>query len=682
MLFPRAASDPISVGPYRLNELLGQGGMAVVYKAKRQGPAGFEKTVVVKLMLPGLIARGELVDLFRAEAKLSAQLAHPNIVQVHDFGVVDGVPFLVMEFLDGRNLTQLRAALESGRPSGALPLGAALAIARDMCHALGYAHDFVDPEGKRRQIIHRDVSPSNVMLCRDGTVKLLDFGVAKVAGQFDSEVTQSFRGKYAYMAPEQVNRQAIDRRVDVFAAGIVLHEMLTGRRLFAAPSELETLERVAQARVIAPSVDNADVPRKLDALVKKALSLNPNDRFSSGAEMAEAIEQLSGKAWTRRKLAAWLTQLFPADFTVTCEVCGKQVAPGEACAECGTRSPSQETEVAPVPVPSVPAIESDSGPLPLPPPPMSTSPSGRRLALVKAESGGPAAPVAIDGSEALDQMSLLSPAPKDSSFEPNSIDKTPVEGAPLYSEPQPVTRPTMVRDPGDAVTATPATLAAAFDSPSTTRSTTKPKLFVVRDDDSVKMGLHGVPEPSRPTVVATPQGQPARTTGTLPSVTRRQSTVPTRLMAQVETPDLRPRATGWKLAFALLIGGGVAALSTMIWLQSTPSPSPAVVSPSSLPTVQAPAPSAAPTPPPAPQAPIVQQAPVVVTPPAPPAASVKIAAPVVVAAPEPSKALHAAAPKTHRPARRHDATARPADPPAPKSTIREGRIVDPFAGGD
>jgi serine/threonine-protein kinase len=638
--------------------------MAVVYKAKRQGPAGFEKTVVVKLMLPGLITRTELVDLFRAEAKLSAQLTHPNIVQVHDFGVVDGVPFLVMEYLDGRNLTQLRTALGD---NGKIPLGAALAIARDMCHALGYAHDFVDPEGKRRQIIHRDVSPSNVMLCRDGMVKLLDFGVAKVAGQFESEVTQSFRGKYAYMAPEQVNRQAIDRRVDVFAAGIVLHEMLTGKRLFAAPSELETLERVAQARVIAPSVDNSEVPRKLDALVKKALSLNPNDRFSSGAEMAEAIEELNGKAWNRRKLMGWLTQLFPKDFTVTCEVCGKQVVPGESCGECGTESPAQDMEIAPRSVASIPAI--DSGPLPLPPPPAST-PSGRVLSIVREQEAAK-----VEGSEALDQMSELAPAPRDS-FEPNQIDKTPVDAG-----------PSLAKDELEPVSGVlPRT--QSFDSPSTTRSTTRPKLFVVKDD-SVRMGLPRdtrVMEPptsqqSRPTVVATPRPHHPPTAQLAP----RLSTRTTRPMPTVDAPDLRPSGSGWKLAFALLIGGGVAALMAMVFVSATPHKSEPVAVPivgeAPRPVVTAPVEAPRPV-----SAPIVQQAPVVVTAPAPPVEAPKPVVveakpapkPVVEEAAPPAKPVVSRAPAKKRVVVRH----RSAEPAAPKPTIREGRIVDPFAGSD
>jgi serine/threonine-protein kinase len=355
-MLPRRASTPLRLGPYTLIERLAQGGMAAVYKARLDGPNGFEKTVVVKAMLPALAAHDELVGLFGAEARLSAQLNHPNIVQVLDFDVEQGTPYLVMEYLDGWTLAQLRDRL-SGSRRGRFPVGAAVKIARDVCLALGYAHNFTDRDGLRRQIIHRDVSPANVMLCRDGSVKLLDFGIARVASPSGSDITTSFRGKYAYMAPEQVRRQPIDRRVDVFAAGIVLHEMLTGKRLFASVSELETLERVAAALVTAPSGENAGVPRTLDAIVKKALARDPAGRYSSGAAMAEALDTLDGQIFSRRSMTELLRQLFPEAWTVVCEVCGKQVLPGRECGECGTPAPIDES------------IDTDANIQPLPPPP-------------------------------------------------------------------------------------------------------------------------------------------------------------------------------------------------------------------------------------------------------------------------------------------------------------------------
>ncbi|HEY1587356.1 MAG TPA: serine/threonine-protein kinase, partial [Polyangia bacterium] len=429
MLFSAAATDsPIQFGAYLLTECVGQGGMAVVYKATRHGPNGFTKTVVVKAMLPALTGQREFVAMFSGEARLMAQLAHPNIVQVHDFGVVDGIPYLAMEYLPGRNLSQLRAAVAARGQR--MPIGCVLAIARDVCHGLGYAHDFVDSDGKRRQIIHRDVSPSNVMVCRDGSVKLLDFGVAKIVGEFDYDVTQSFKGKFAYMSPEQVTHQPIDRRVDVFAAGIVIHELLTGKRLFAAPSELETLQRVSAAQVVAPSVDNPEVPRALDAIVKKALARDPRQRYASGAQLAEALEALDALTWSRRRLAAYVADLFANDFMVVCDVCGKQVLPGDNCSECGTAAPHTDAPLAVDPeaeararsarqalrplldasvhtdrnevatdgaLPALPAV--DSGPLPLPPPPLVARKPGRpKLEVVHTPLPPPVAPPAIVAS--------------------------------------------------------------------------------------------------------------------------------------------------------------------------------------------------------------------------------------------------------------------------------------------
>ncbi|HWE27360.1 MAG TPA: serine/threonine-protein kinase, partial [Polyangia bacterium] len=465
MLFSAAANDsPIQFGPYLLTECVGQGGMAVVYKATRHGPSGFTKTVVVKAMLPALTSQREFVAMFSGEARLMAQLAHPNIVQVHDFGVVDGIPYLAMEYLPGRNLSQLRAAIAARGQR--MPIGCVLAIARDMCLGLGYAHDFTDGEGKRRQIIHRDVSPSNVMVCRDGSVKLLDFGVAKIVGQFDYDVTQSFKGKYAYMSPEQVNHQPIDRRVDVFAAGIILHELLTGKRLFGAPTELETLQRVSAAQVVAPSVDNGEVPRALDAIVKKALARDPGERYASGAQLAEALESLDALSWSRRRLAAYVAELFANDWMVVCEVCGKQVLPGDDCGECGTAAPQTESPVALDPdaesravsarqalrplfeaavhtdrndlgtdgaLPALPAGVSE--PLPLPPPPLvSRKPTRPQLSVVHTPLPPPVIPrPPVPNEPDADDRTEQTPAPPQFAEQPTAIEHK--HTGPKHAEP-------------------------------------------------------------------------------------------------------------------------------------------------------------------------------------------------------------------------------------------------------
>ena len=327
------------LGAYLLTDCIGQGGMAVVYRAKREGWSGFEKTVVVKAMLPALAAHREHVDRFIAEAKIQAQLSHPGIVQVHDFGVFQGTPYLVMEHLNGVNLSQLlNALLQMGER---IPVPVALVIATQMCHALGYAHDFRDSNGARRQIIHSDVSPSNVMVCRDGSVKLLDFGVAKLIDAFDYDMSQTVQGKYPYMSPEQVNRLPVDRRADVFAAGIVIHEMLTSRRLFAAPTELETLRRVDACEVAPPSVYNPAVSIGLDAVVLKALSRDPANRFDSGDAMAAALMQVERVSGGRQRVAELVARLFPSTFAAICDVCGKPARPGLLCDECGNQIPPE-----------------------------------------------------------------------------------------------------------------------------------------------------------------------------------------------------------------------------------------------------------------------------------------------------------------------------------------------------
>jgi hypothetical protein len=687
MLFPRAASDPIQLGPYTLTECIGQGGMAVVYKAKRQGPAGFEKTVVVKAMLPGLVAKKDLVDLFRNEARLSAQLSHPNIVQVHDFGVSDQVPYLVMEFLDGRNLTQLRGPLVPVS-AGKLPVGAAIAIARDVCLALGYAHDYTGPDGTRQQIIHRDVSPSNVMVCRDGTVKLLDFGVAKVAGQFDCDVTQSFRGKYAYMAPEQVNRQPIDRRVDVFAAGIVLHEMLTGKRLFAAPSELETLERVSAAQVVAPSVDCPEIPRALDAIVKRALSRDPNQRFGSGAEMAEALEALDAHMYSRRKLARMLIDLFPDVYSVTCEVCGKSVPPGSECSECGTEIPLEGSD------PFEPnhtdrnvvLPEMTSEPLPLPPPP----PPKKKLELVRT-------PVPVFESPSfVEAMPPLPHDPGSGSFEampgnsasaPTLVDARPnvsrsveTQVDPTLKEPKlpplkPVVKKPVLRmvsaksrredddtKMGRRAATSPA-IAATVPPPVPQVTPQMPPPPVIKP---------GAPDPAPMFKVATPPpaAPPLRTSG-WPVTMDSLKAVPASSQGAVDsdsTPNLKPKSGGaatFIVSFILVaaIGGFGAAIMIRRAPPSYASEPPPIVV---VPTPQA---TVLPTPPPVAKPAVVSAAP------APAPAIEKI-----------EKAEKAVPPveKVSRPRRHHrERAAVESDAPAaPTSTVREGRIVDPFAGSD
>ena len=284
--------EEIAFGRYRLLQELGSGGMAVVWRAVIDGPEGFAREVVIKRVLPELSRSEEFVRMMVSEARLSARLRHPGIVQVHELGQVDGEYFLAMEYVEGRDLVTLaERCRERERP---LPVGLACFIVREVAAALAYAHELADDEGRPLCIVHRDVSPSNVMISSAGAVKLLDFGIAKAADHFRRERTQTgvLKGKLSYLSPEQAEGEDLDARSDLFALGIVLHECLTNRRLFAGGDELKTLRLVREAKVAPASESRSEVPPELDAVVMKMLAKRREDRYASGHEIVAALAPL------------------------------------------------------------------------------------------------------------------------------------------------------------------------------------------------------------------------------------------------------------------------------------------------------------------------------------------------------------------------------------------------------
>ena len=308
--FPVKAEAPVAFGKYQLVERLGRGGMAEVWKAKMVGPAGFQRTLVVKRILPHLVEDEHFVQMFMAEARLSARLNHANIVQVYELGDVDGEYYLAMEYVRGRDLVNvMRAQLLKGRPDP----GLGAYVVREVCRALHYAHALTDDNGAQLRLIHRDVSPSNVMLSFDGAVKLLDFGIAKALAEAGENQTQTgtLKGKFGYMAPEQVEGKEFDHRSDLFAAGIVMHEALTGRRLFKGQGDLQTIAMVREAKVEPPSVLNPDVTPELDRICLKALARNADDRYQSCEEMAFDLDQVVHAIhWGSERLKTTLGDLF------------------------------------------------------------------------------------------------------------------------------------------------------------------------------------------------------------------------------------------------------------------------------------------------------------------------------------------------------------------------------------
>jgi serine/threonine protein kinase len=280
---------PERFGRYILLERMGQGGMAEVFKALVSGAEGFRRHVVVKRILSEKSGSPRFVEMFAQEARISAMLHHPNIVQVFDFGQVCGSYFLAMELLDGWDVRSLLRAL---RWTGTkMPLGVAVHIAHEVALGLSYAHT-LKVRGHQPHIVHRDVSPSNIMCLRGGATKLLDFGVASVsAGPGSTSIEpRSFCGKLAYAAPEYVSGQAQDARIDLFAVGAVLWEMLVGERLFRGRSERETLDAVLHSAILPPSARRPAVPAEVDAIVMKALERDPDKRYQTAAAMADDLE--------------------------------------------------------------------------------------------------------------------------------------------------------------------------------------------------------------------------------------------------------------------------------------------------------------------------------------------------------------------------------------------------------
>ncbi len=276
-------SESSDYGRYVLVERVATGGMAEVFRAKRRGVEGFEKVVAVKRILPHLSKNKEFVEMFVDEAKMVASLSHPNIAQMFDLGKIDDSYYIAMEFVEGRDL---RTILTRARNRGTL-LGVDLAalIAAKVGGALEYAHRHRDDNGNDLRIVHRDVSPQNILVSSEGEVKLVDFGIAKAATKASHTDSGSLRGKLLYMSPEQAWGKPLDNRSDIFSLGGVFFEALTGHPLFSGNSEMSILERVREARFLTPSSLNPAVPIELEAVVTRALQKDPAERYQDAAEM-------------------------------------------------------------------------------------------------------------------------------------------------------------------------------------------------------------------------------------------------------------------------------------------------------------------------------------------------------------------------------------------------------------
>ena len=270
-------------GQYVLLEKVASGGMAELFKAKKLGIEGFERILAIKRILPHISSDEEFIDMFIAEAKLVAHLSHKNIAQIYDFGKIGENYFIAMEYVKGKDLrTLLKKCIEKNIT---LPVELAIFIAKEVLSALGYAHKQKDSTGQDLKLIHRDVSPQNILISYEGEIKVIDFGIAK-AGTHSHTKTGTIKGKLAYMSPEQAWGKSIDHRSDIFSLGIVLYEMITGKRLFKGATEINTLEMVREARIEPfPSSLAAITPSQLESMVLKALAREVKYRYQDASDM-------------------------------------------------------------------------------------------------------------------------------------------------------------------------------------------------------------------------------------------------------------------------------------------------------------------------------------------------------------------------------------------------------------
>jgi serine/threonine protein kinase len=305
-------NKPTPFGKYYLLERINVGGMAEVFKAKTVGVEGFERIVALKRILPSISEDEEFITMFIDEAKIAVQLQHANIAQIFDLGKVDDSYFIALEYVNGRDL---RGIFDDLRKQGQImPMPQVCYAIMQLCEGLDYAHNKRDAQGRDLNLVHRDVSPQNVLIGYEGEVKLIDFGIAKAAGKASKTQAGILKGKFGYMSPEQVRGLPIDRRSDIFALGIVLYEMLTGERLFIGESDFSTLEKVRNVEIVPPSSLNSEVPEKLERIVLKALEKNVEDRYQNAIDLHDDLQLFLhsiGQFSSRKDLSVWMKRTFP-----------------------------------------------------------------------------------------------------------------------------------------------------------------------------------------------------------------------------------------------------------------------------------------------------------------------------------------------------------------------------------
>jgi serine/threonine protein kinase len=372
--------QPTPFGKYLLLERISAGSMAEVFCAKAFGGEGGERLVAVKRILPDVAEDNAVIRMFIEDAKVGAQLNHAGIAQIFDLGVVDGAYYVAREHVHGRDLG---AIFDRCRQLGeAMPVAQACFVAMKVCEALDYAHNKRDRSGRELALVHRAISPQNILLSFDGEVKLTDFGIAKVTGPARSH-GGNLQRKLGYLSPEQVRGLPIDRRSDVFSSSIVLYELLTGERLFASQSDVSTLEKVRNVELLPPSTYNRKIPDELERIVLKALTKDVGERYQNAIDLHDELQAFvytAGELYARENLAGWMKQTFGKEIEAEAATLESyrqlrppapgqpmpQVPrPGAATRPAGKRTAAPSISAAKPPPPPPPPVIARSQPVPV-----------------------------------------------------------------------------------------------------------------------------------------------------------------------------------------------------------------------------------------------------------------------------------------------------------------------------
>ncbi|NOK38129.1 protein kinase [Corallococcus exercitus] len=366
--------QPIPFGKYLLLDRVNIGGMAEVWRGKQFGASGFERLVAIKRILPNIAEDEEFISMFIDEAKISVQLTHANIAQIYELGQIASSYFISMEYIPGKDM---RAIFDRCRKKGEpapVPL-VAFCVAK-MCEGLDYAHRKKDGMGRELNIVHRDISPQNVLVSFEGEVKVIDFGIAKAAGKATKTQAGILKGKFGYMSPEQIRGLPLDRRSDVFAIGVCLYEMLTGERLFVGDSDFSVLEKVRKAEVPSPSTYNRRIPEALERIVLKSLAKDVEERYQYASELGDDLQRFlltSDSIFGRKDLMQYMKSTFAEEVEREkqrlAEYADIRAPDGMLAAiEAGYSGPSpvptQSMTNIPAVAPSAPAVEPVSAPPP------------------------------------------------------------------------------------------------------------------------------------------------------------------------------------------------------------------------------------------------------------------------------------------------------------------------------